>query len=152
MKDLDSNRRKIGKVIEKIRDLQIDLYLIITAEGCDPVIEWIPGVDTIGASAFLFSKDGGKKAIASVIDAPALEEMGLFDEVIHFQSFYETLALSVRNMGVRRIALNYSETVPYCDGLTMGKYKRFLESVGEYSFETVSSDTFIPGIICEGDR
>lgn len=81
MKDYSYHKKVIDDVITKLDESDIDLYLIITAEGCDPMTEFIPGVDTVGSSAFLFTKDGKKLATASSIDAQDVEESGLFDEV-----------------------------------------------------------------------
>ena len=146
MKDYSENRKIIDEVIGKLAELDIDLYLIITAECCDPMTSFIPGVDTVGSSAFLFTRDGRKLATASSIDAQDVEESGLFDEVIRYDSYDETLARMVREMAPKRIALDYSETEPFCDGLTMGKYQRFVRSLGGYGFEAVSADLFIPAV------
>ena len=146
MKDYSENRKIIDEVIGKLAELDIDLYLIITAEGCDPMTSFIPGVDTVGSSAFLFTRDGRKLATASSIDAQDVEESGLFDEVIRYDSYDETLARMVRELGPKRIALDYSETEPFCDGLTMGKYQRFVRSLGEYTFDAVSADLFSPAV------
>ncbi len=146
MKDYTEQRRIIDDVIARLDALDIDLYLIITAEGCDPMTAFIPGVDTVGSSAFLFTRDGKKLATASTIDAQDVEESGLFDQVIRYDSYDETLARMVRELAPKRVALDYSETVPFCDGLTMGKYARFIDSLHGYEFETVSADRFIPAV------
>lgn len=95
MKDYSYHKKVIDDVITKLNESDIDLYLIITAEGCDPMTEFIPGVDTVGSSAFLFTKDGKKLATASSIDAQDVEESGLFDEVRHYENYDETLAQMV---------------------------------------------------------
>ena len=146
MKDYTEQRRIIDDVIARLDALDIDLYLIITAEGCDPMTAFIPGVDTVGSSAFLFTRDGKKLATASSIDAQDVEESGLFDEVIRYDNYDETLARMVRGLAPKRVALDYSETVPFCDGLTMGKYARFIDSLQGYAFEAVSADRFIPDV------
>ncbi|MBQ6595642.1 MAG: hypothetical protein IJH78_08305 [Clostridia bacterium] len=146
MKDYTENRKIIADVIGKLDELGIDLYLIITAEGCDPMTEFIPGVDTVGSGAFMFTRDGRKLATASSIDAQDVEESGLFDEVIRYDGFDATLARIVRSLAPRRIAFDFSETEPFCDGLTMGKYARFVESMGDWPFEAVSCDLFMPAV------
>ncbi|MBR2571335.1 MAG: hypothetical protein IKE30_04325 [Clostridia bacterium] len=146
MKDYTANRKIIGDVIARLDALDIDLYLIITAEGCDPMTAFIPGVDTVGSSAFLFARSGRKLATASSIDAQDVEESGLFDEVVRYDSFDQTLANMVRELAPKRIALDFSENVAFCDGLTMGKYARFIESLDGFTFEAVSADLFIPDV------
>ncbi len=146
MKDYSYHKKVIDDVITKLKELDIDLYLIITAEGCDPMTELIPGVDTVGSSAYLFTKDGKKLATASKIDAQDVEESELFDEVIRYDSYDEELAQMVKALKPKKIALDYSENIAFCDGLTMGKYQKFVASMGDDSFETCSADLFIPAV------
>ena len=112
MKDYSYHKKAIDDMIGKLKELDIDLYVIITAEGCDPMTSFIPGVDTVGSGAFLFTKEGKKLATASSIDAQDVEESGLFDEVVRYQSYDETLAEMVLSLKPRRIDLDYSENVP----------------------------------------
>ncbi len=146
MKDYSYHKKVIDDVIAKLNELDIDLYLIITAEGCDPMTAFIPGVDTVGSSAYLFAKSGKKIATASSIDAQDVEESGLFDEVVRYDNFDDTLAKLVLDLQPGKIALDYSENVPFCDGLTMGKYEKFVRSLGGYAFEECSADQFIPAV------
>lgn len=152
MKDYSYNKKVIRDVIEKLNKLEIDLYLIITAEGCDPMTSFIPGVDTVGSGAFLFARDGKKLALASSIDAQDVEESELFDEVIRYKSYEEDLAALVKKLAPKKIAFDYSEEVPFCDGLTMGKYSNFVKAMGEYSFEACSADLFIPDVQRQNQR
>lgn len=146
MKDYAYHKKVIEDVTEQLNELGIDLYLIITAEGCDPMTSFIPGVDTVGSSAFMFAKDGRRVAIASSIDAQDVEESGLFDKVIRYNTYDDTLAKTVQELQPKKIALDYSETIPFCDGLTMGKYEKFVRSMGDYAFEICSADLFIPKV------
>ena len=146
MKDYSYHKKVIDDVIAKLNELDIDLYLIITAEGCDPMTSFIPGVDTVGAGAFLFAKNGQKLATASSIDAQDTEESGLFDEVIRYQDYEKTVADMVLRFQPKKIALDFSENVAFCDGLTMGKYEKFLASLNGYAVELCSADLFIPAV------
>ena len=146
MKDYSYHKKVIDDVIVKLNELDIDLYIIITAEGCDPMTSFIPGVDTVGAGAFMFVRNGDKIATASRIDAQDTEESGLFDEVIRYEDYNATVADMVLRYQPKRIALDFSEEVPFCDGLTMGKYKKFLNSLNGYEVEMVSADLFIPAV------
>jgi hypothetical protein len=146
MKDYSFHKKVIDDVIVKLNELDIDLYLIITAEGCDPMTSFIPGVDTVGAGAFMFAKNGQKIATASKIDAQDTEESGLFDEVIRYEDYFETVSKMVLQFNPKRIALDFSEDNAFCDGLTMGKYKKFLACLNGYEVEMVSADLFIPAV------
>ena len=146
MKDYSYHKKVIDDVIGKLNELDIDLYLIITAEGCDPMTSFIPGVDTVGSGAFMFVRNGDKIATASRIDAQDTEESGLFDEVIRYEDYNATVADMVLRYQPKRIALDFSENNAFCDGLTMGKYKKFLNSLNGYELEVVSADLFIPAV------
>ena len=146
MKDYSYHKKVIDDVIAKLYELDIDLYLIITAEGCDPMTSFIPGVDTVGSGAFMFVRNGDKIATASRIDAQDTEESGLFDEVIRYEDYNATVADMVLRYQPKRIALDFSENNAFCDGLTMGKYKKFLNSLNGYELEVVSADLFIPAV------
>lgn len=137
----------IADTIGKLQELDIDLYLILTSEGADPITSFIPGVDTVGSGAYLFTKDGKKIGVASSIDAQDVEESGLLDEVLRYDNYDSTVAKLVKDIAPKRVALNYSLTVPFCDGLTLGRYNSFVASMGgSLPFETVSADTFIPAL------
>lgn len=149
MKDFTKNVQFLNKMIAKMQELNIDLYVIITAEGADPIPLRCFGVDTVGASAYVFSKDGAKLALASVIDAQDVEESGMFDEVRRYSSFYPDLAAMAKEHPHKTIAFDYSEDIPLCDGLSMGKYTQFTQALGEGDFAMVSSDRFIPEVMKE---
>jgi len=135
----------IEDVIRRLGELEIDLYLILTSEGADSMTGFIPGVDTVGSGAFFFLRDGRRFAVASVIDAQDVEESGLFDEVIRYQDYDKSVAELVKALAPKRVALDYSVEDPLCDGLTVGRYQRFVWSLGgSLPFETVSADLFIP--------
>ena len=46
----------------------------------------------------------------------------------------------------KKIALDFSEGNAFCDGLTMGKYEKFGQSLGDFTFEACSADLFIPAV------
>jgi hypothetical protein len=93
MKDYSFHKKVIDDVIVKLNELDIDLYLIITAEGCDPMTSFIPGVDTVGAGASMFAKNGQKIATASKIDAQDTEESEVLEEEVREEIFDESAAV-----------------------------------------------------------
>lgn len=141
----------IEDVIAKLQELDIDLYLILTSEGCDPMTSFIPGVDTVGYGAFLFYKNGKKIGVTSSIDAQDIIESGLFDEVIkytNYDNYNKRVAELVITLNPKTIALDYSENDAFCDGLTMGRYEQFIQSLGNFkNFREVSADSFIPKVL-----
>lgn len=137
----------LDDTIAQLKAQNIDAYLIVTSEGSDPMLPFLPGVGTVGSGAFMFTAGGRKIAVCTTIDAQDIEESGLFDEVRKYTGSYpDTMAQLLREFNPRRLAVNCSETDAFCDGLTMGRWRRLTEAVPEMQFELVSSDTFIPAV------
>ena len=147
MKNFEFHNRVIHNVTEKLKELDIDLFLIITSEGSDKMTRFIPGVDTVGSGAFFFTKEGKRYGVASAIDAQDVEESGLFDEVIRYQDYDSTVAGLLKKLNPKRVALDFSETDAECDGLTLGRYEYYKAHIkGQLEFLEVSSDLFIPQV------
>ena len=147
MKNFEFHNRVIHDVTEKLKQLDIDLYLIITSEGSDKMTRFIPGVDTVGSGAFFFTKEGKRYGVASAIDAQDVEESGLFDEVIRYQDYDSTVSGLLKKLNPKRVALDFSETDAECDGLTLGRYEHYKSHIkGQMEYTEVSSDLFIPQV------
>ena len=147
MKNFEFHNRVIHDVTEKPKELDIDLYLIITSEGSDKMTRFIPGVDTVGSGAFFFTKEGKRYGVASTIDAQDVEESGLFDEVVRYQDYESAVAGLLEWLNPKRVALDFSETDAECDGLTLGRYEHYKSHIkGQMEYTEVSSDLFIPQV------
>lgn len=141
------NRQKMEQAVKYLKDLEIDLWLILTSEGSDPSIPLITGVGTVGIGAFLISNKGEKVAICSSIDAQDLEESGLFDRVVkysHATGAEPVIKETILSFNPKRIALNYSLEENLADGLTVGRYRWLLDLLGDsYRGEFLSSESFL---------
>ena len=147
MKNFEFHNHVIHDVTEKLKELDIDLYLIITSEGSDKMTRFIPGVDTVGSGAFFFTKEGKRYGVASTIDAQDVEESGLFDEVVRYQDYESAVAGLLERLNPKRVALDFSETDAECDGLTLGRYEHSKSHIkGQMEYTEVSSDLFIPQV------
>lgn len=146
LKNEDFHRKVIQDTFAQLQQQDIDLYLILTSEGADPITSFIPGVDTVGAGAFLFTKEGKAYAFSSSIDSGDIVGSGLFDDVHIYEKYNDELAEFVKSLAPKKIALDFSRTQPICDGLTMGRYQSFVQALGDFSFEEVSADLFIPAV------
>ena len=147
MKNFEFHNRVIHDVTEKLKQLDIDLYLIITSEGSDKMTRFIPGVDTVGSGAFFFTKEGKRYGVASTIDAQDVEESGLFDEVVRYQDYESAVAGLLERLNPKRVALDFSETDAECDGLTLGRYEHYKSHIkGQMEYTEVSFDLFIPQV------
>jgi hypothetical protein len=135
----------IKDVTAQLAALGIDVYLILTSEGSDPVTSFIPGVGTVGAGAFAFTREGKRYALSTKIDAQDIQESGLFDQVIRYDAFEQSLAELMHTLCPRVIALNQSMHDPRCDGLTVGR-RRWLDTAMPEGapYAVVSSDQFLP--------
>ena len=147
MKNFEFHNRVIHDVTEKLKELDIDLFLIITSEGSDKMTRFIPGVDTVGSGAFFFTKEGKRYGVASTIDAQDVQESGLFDEVVRYQDYESAVAGLLERLNPKRVALDFSETDAECDGLTLGRYEHYKSHIkGQMEYTEVSSDLFIPQV------
>ncbi len=139
------NKEKIMQSIKYLHEENIDMWIIYSSEGSDPSLPLITGIKTVGRSAFIFTKDGGKYSLCSKIDAQESEDSGLFDEVIKYDEGLEKeLKNLVEKINPNKIALNYSKNDNLCDGLTEGRYRWLKKVLGEeYSNRFVSSEDFL---------
>jgi len=140
------NQEKITQAYKMLKDSGIDLWMILTSEGSDPCLPLIPGVKTVGPGAFIFTSAGTSYALCSSIDAQDIEESKLFDEVIKYSStgLGEPLKKLIENLEPKNIALNFSQDEHLCDGLTMGRYRWLLETLGKgYEKKFVSSEKIL---------
>lgn len=144
MKNQAYHEKVIRDVVARMNEESIDLYLIITSEHADPITAFIPGVDTVGSSAYLFCRDGSRYALASRIDKHDVEISGLFPNLIVYGDYWKELADLFRRIAPGKVAVNFSQEHPECDGLTLGRYERFLQALVDVdAFDLVSSDTII---------
>ena len=135
----------IRDATQELDRLGIDVYLILTSEGSDPITSFLPGVGTVGAGAFAFTRTGKRYALSTKIDAQDIAESGLFDEVIRYDSFADALAQLMAKLAPKVIALNQSMNDPRCDGLTVGRKQWLTDAMpAGAEWTTVSADSFLP--------
>ena len=138
-------REKLNQAIDCLRELDIDIWLILASEGSDPCIPLMTGIGTVGPGIFIITKEGKKLALCSSIDAQDLEESQLFDKVYKHTGSLENLVVEiVRNLSPRKIALNISVEEHLADGLTAGRYRWLKNNLKEvFHGEFVSSEPFL---------
>ncbi len=142
--DYSINRDRMERAAGLMDRVGAELWLIVTSEGSDPCLATVTGVHTVGPGVFAVARDGARYAICSRIDAQDIEESGLFTVIRYADSPGPALAELVASIGPHRIALNWSERDPFCDGLTLGRM-RWLEATlaPVFSGEYVSSEPFL---------
>ncbi len=144
-------KENLRRSIEILNEQQIDLWIIFTSEGSDPCLPFVTGVKTVGPGGFLITKNHGKLAVCSTIDAQDIEECGLFDEVRTYQGdLDEVLKSMVEKVAPSKVAINYSECYPLADGLTTGRFRWLQEMLYEvYQNEYISSEIIIKNLTNE---
>ncbi len=139
------NRERMERAATLMDALGVDLWLIVTSEGSDPCLPMVTGVHTVGPGAFAIARDSARYALCSRIDAQDIEESGLFTSVIKYgEGLGPALAELVTLLKPARIALNYSETDPFCDGLTLGRLRWIRSTLAPiFKGDYVSSEPFL---------
>ena len=124
-------RENIAQAIEILRELEIDLWLVIDRESgiiSDPVMDFVVGQHATWLSFFLFARSGEKHAVVGNLDVETFRRSGLFDTVSAYKgSPREDLLRLLGRLAPKRIAIDYSPDCAAADGLTHGHYLKLLE-------------------------
>ena len=142
-------KEKIAQAIEILRELDIDLWLVIDRESgiiSDPVMDYVVGCHATWLSFFLFSRRGEKHAIVGNLDLETFRRAGLFDTVSAYKgSPREDLLRLLRQLDPKKIAIDYSPDCAAADGLTHGNYLKLLELLQGTAFASrlVSAEEII---------
>jgi Xaa-Pro aminopeptidase len=119
-------REKLDQVPAILEEQGIDLWLTFVHETQvtpDPCIELIVGTHCTWQSAFLLSRSGERKAIVGRFDAPGIEQVGGYSEIVTYdESVRPVLRDAIARLDPQSIALNYAPSDPAADGLTHGMW------------------------------
>jgi Xaa-Pro aminopeptidase len=126
-------REKLDQTPAILEEHGVDLWLTLVRETLltrDPCLELIAGTYCAWQSAFLLSRSGERIAIVGRFDAPSVEQLGAYSEVIAYdESIRPTLRETIERLAPEKIALNYSTSDPAADGLTHGLLLVLLETL-----------------------
>ena len=115
---------KLDQAVEILREEDVDLWLTFVRETSltnDPCLDLIAGTYCAWQGAFLISASGERIAIVGRFDAPAVNGLGAYTEVVGYdESIRPPLRAAIERLAPRSIAINYSESDPAADGLTHG--------------------------------
>lgn len=102
----------------------IDLWLTFVQETGlrpDPALALICPHELTWQSAFLVTRRGERIAILGRYDAPSVEQLGTFNQVVPYdQAIRPALVEALRRLQPARIGLNFSGSDPAADGLSHG--------------------------------
>ena len=142
-------REKLDQAVEILREQAVDVWLTLVRETLltpDPSLDLIAGTYCAWQGAFLISQTGERVAIVGRFDAPNVEELSAYSEVIGYdESLRPALRSAIQRLAPRSIALNYSESDPAADGLTHGLWLVLQETLAgsPYADRLVSSEAIV---------
>lgn len=145
-------KEKIAQAIEILRELDIDLWMVIDRESgllSDPVMDYVVGEGVTWLSFFLFFKTGEKYAIVGNLDIEKFRRTGLFDAVSAYKgSPRSDLLEMLQRHHPGKIAIDYSPDCAAADGLTHGNYLNLLQLLQgtEFPARLVSAEEVIAKI------
>lgn len=132
------HQEKARQAIALMDEVGLDCWLTFTRESGhrpDPGIELVVGADVVRSSSFLFFKTGERIAIVARFDVTNVKNMGVFDDVIGFDSdFRGPLREVLARFNPKTIGLNYSADDPTADGLTYGHFLRLTDALKDTPF------------------
>jgi Xaa-Pro aminopeptidase len=140
---------KLDQAVDILREQDGDLWLTLVRETLltpDPSLDLIAGTYCAWQGAFLISQTGERVAIVGRFDAPNVEELGAYSEVVGYdESLRPALRSAIERLAPRSIALNYSESDPAADGLTHGLWLVLQETLAgsPYADRLVSSEAIV---------
>jgi Xaa-Pro aminopeptidase len=142
-------KEKIAQALDILRELDIDLWLVIDRESgiiSDPIMDFVVGCHATWLSFFLFAGNGETHAIVGNLDLETFRRAGLFDTVSAYKgSPQDDLLRLLRQLDPRQIAIDYSPDCAVADGLTHGNYLKLLELLQgtPYASRLVSAEAII---------
>ena len=143
--DANLIREKLDQAPAILEERGVDLWLTLVRETLltrDPCLDLIAGTYCAWQSAFLISRSGERIAIVGRFDAPSVEQLGAYSEVVKYdESIRPELRGAIERLGPETIAINYSSSDSAADGLTHGLWLDLLETLDgtPYADRLVSS-------------
>lgn len=127
MFDHDMARAKLAQAKDYLRDSGIDCWLLLSREGSDRNVPFLTGEQTVAQAAYLLYPDGSDEALVANYDEGHVRLAGVIQAVRPYeQGLRAPLMATLRQRGVKSIAMNFSVDDAGADGLTHGQYLWFL--------------------------
>ncbi len=126
---------KIDQAVALLEKLDIDAWITFVRETSlskDPALELVYPYDLTWHSAFLISRTGDTTAIVGRYDADNVRRLDAYASVLGYdQSIRPALIEELKRLNPKRLALNFSESDPSADGLTVGMKQTLDECLAE---------------------
>lgn len=144
---------KIDQAIGLLQEHGIDLWITFVRETSlnkDPALELIYPYDLTWHSALLLSRSGDKTAIVGRYDADNVERLKAYARVLGYdESVRPALVAELQRLAPKTVALNFSESDPAADGLSLGMKRLLDEALAEAGVgqdQIVSSEEFLSSL------
>lgn len=129
---------KVKQLESILKERNIDILLILSREGSDPVLPFLVGEDTVNITAAFFNKNGKHTILASSADKKKYEESGIFSEVKAYgMDFKKAFLDEFSRLNPNKVALNISENDAICDGLSVGLYMLLEDILGKEMLDKI---------------
>ncbi len=129
--------RKLAQAQSLLEPSGLDAWLIVVRESSerpDPILRAFLDLDFTWNTFFLVTKTGSS-ALVATFDAPDLEKLGLFDEILTYKEGPRAQLLDLlRRKDPKRIGINVSIDDALADGLTAGLRDYLVEAVAGTPF------------------
>lgn len=129
--------KKLAQAQSLLEPSGLDAWLIVVRESSerpDPILRAFLDLDFTWNTFFLVTKTGSS-ALVATFDAPDLERLGLFDEILTYKEGPRAQLLDLlRRRDPKRIGINVSIDDALADGLTAGLRDYLVEAVAGTPF------------------
>lgn len=124
-------QEKTSQAISILNEFNTDMWVTFVREttaGGDPVLPIIYGWDLTWQSALIFCKSGEKYAIVGLFEEDTAKKTGAYNHVIPYNEAIQPKLIEIlEKHDPASIAINYSESDVYADGLGHGLYHVLFE-------------------------
>jgi Xaa-Pro aminopeptidase len=141
---------KIDQAVGLLERYGLDLWLTFVRETSltkDPALDLIYPYDLTWHSALLISRSGDTTAIVGRYDADNVKRLDAYASVVGYdESIRPALIAELKRLAPKAVALNFSESDPAADGLSVGMKQTLDETLAEAGIEErriVSAETLL---------
>lgn len=123
--DITLVKQKHRQLDALLPTMEADAWLVLTREHSDLSTLLFSGIGMVGETAFLFTRTGERHAIVADYDVAPIEASGEFQVTSYGQGgFLAPLTELLERVAPTTLALNFSESDPLADGLSVGMYRK----------------------------
>lgn len=118
-------KEKTDQAAAILREKNIDMWITFVRESSnikDPSLDLIFNGNVTWESAFIFSNDGEKFALAGSMEVENIEQLEIYNVEGYLKSIKENFRNYIQKKSPKTVALNFSKNSNLADGLTHGMF------------------------------